>query len=118
MRVIERLEARTGYTGNSTKRRVIGGELNLPYADWNGNAGGNSETQAHINSLVWENGYSQVTDGPTRADALLDVYMVRPESSVNSSSIVEGISDHYGVILEDDWEENYCDPQGERVVPV
>jgi len=28
--------------------------------------GGNSGTQALINSLVWENGYSQVIDGPTR----------------------------------------------------
>jgi len=63
MRVIERLAARTGYTGNSTKRSIIGGDLNLPYADWNGNAGGNSRTQALINSLVWEN--SQVVDGPT-----------------------------------------------------
>ena len=60
MRVIERLAARTGYTGSSTKRSIIGSDLNLPYADWNGNAGGDSGTQALINSLVWENGYSQV----------------------------------------------------------
>jgi hypothetical protein len=33
MRVIERLAARTGFPGNSTKRRIIGGDLNLPYAD-------------------------------------------------------------------------------------
>jgi len=44
MRVIERLAARTGVTGNSTKRSIIGGDLNLPYADWNGNAGGNNGT--------------------------------------------------------------------------
>jgi len=65
MRVIERLAARTAFTGNSTKRSIIGGDLNLPYADWNGNAGGNSGTQALINSLVWENGYSHVIDRPT-----------------------------------------------------
>jgi hypothetical protein len=59
MRVIERLGARTGYTRNSTKCSIIGGDLNLPYTDWNGHAGGNNETQALINSLVWENGYSQ-----------------------------------------------------------
>jgi len=53
MRVIEGLAARTGFAGNSTKRSIIGGDLNLPYADWNGNAGGNSGTQALINSLVW-----------------------------------------------------------------
>ena len=52
-RVIEKLAARTGFTGTSTKRSIIGCELNLPYADWNGNASGNSGTQALINSLVW-----------------------------------------------------------------
>ena len=54
MRVIERLAARTGFTGNSTKHSIIGGDLNYPYADWNGNAGGNSGTQALVNSLVCE----------------------------------------------------------------
>jgi len=65
MRVIERLAARTGYIGNSTKRSIIGVDLNLPYANWNGNAGGNIGTQALINSLVWENSYSQRVDSPT-----------------------------------------------------
>ena len=41
MRVFERLAARTGYARNSTKRSIIEGDLNLPYADWNGNAGCN-----------------------------------------------------------------------------
>jgi len=44
MRVMERLAARTGYTGNSIKRNITGGDLNLPYVDWNGNAGCNSGT--------------------------------------------------------------------------
>ena len=39
MRAVERLAGRTGYRGNSTKHSIIGGDLNLPYADWNGNAG-------------------------------------------------------------------------------
>jgi len=52
MRVIERLSARTGITGNSTKRCITGGDLNLSYAYWNGNAGGNSGTQALVNSLL------------------------------------------------------------------
>jgi len=52
MRVIERLAARTEFTINSTKRSIIVGDLNLPYADWNGNAGANRGTQALINSLV------------------------------------------------------------------
>ena len=51
-------------------------------------------------------------------DALLDVYLVQPESSVTSSSIVQGISDHSEVILEVDWVENYREPQVERVVPM
>jgi len=65
MQVIERLVTRTGFTRNSTKNSIIGGDLNLPYAEWNGNAGDNSRTQALINSLVWENGYREVVDSPT-----------------------------------------------------
>jgi hypothetical protein len=118
MRVIERLAARTGSTGNSTKCSIIGGDLNLPYIDWNGNAGGNSGTQVLINSLVWENGYGQVIDGPTRGDALLDVFLVRPESSVISRGIVQGVSDHQAVILEVEWEDTCREPHVERVVPV
>ena len=45
------------------------GHLNLPYADWNGNAGVYSGTQTLICSLVWGNGYSQVIDDPTQGDA-------------------------------------------------
>jgi exonuclease III len=52
MRVMERLAARTAYTGHSTKRSIIGGDLNLPCVDWNGKAGCNNGTQAYINSLV------------------------------------------------------------------
>ena len=33
MRVIVRLAARTGFTGNPTKRSINGGDLNLLYAD-------------------------------------------------------------------------------------
>jgi hypothetical protein len=36
MQVIERLVAPIDYLGNSTKHSIIGGDLNLPYADWNG----------------------------------------------------------------------------------
>ena len=68
--------------------------------------GGNSGTLVLINSLVWENGYSQLVDSPTRGDTLLDVYLVRPERSFTSRNIVQGISDHYGVMLEVEWEES------------
>jgi hypothetical protein len=118
MRAIERLATRTGFTGSSTKRSIIGGDLNLPHVDWNGNAGGNSGTQALINYLVWENGYSQVIDSPTRGDALLHVYLVRPKSLVTSRSVVQGVSDHRGVVLEVEWEDACTKTQVERVVPV
>jgi hypothetical protein len=38
MQVIEGLAARTDYLGNSTKHGIIGEDLNLPSADWNGKA--------------------------------------------------------------------------------
>jgi hypothetical protein len=50
MRVVERPAAQTGNTGSSTKCSIIGGDLNLSYADWNGNVGGNSGTNTQI---VW-----------------------------------------------------------------
>jgi len=68
--------------------------------------------------LVWENGFNQVVDSPNRDDALLDVYLVRPESSFTASSIVQGVSGHHGVMLEVEWEENCCVPQVEKLVPV
>jgi hypothetical protein len=87
-------------------------------AYWNGNVGCNTGCQAFLNSLVWENGFILVVGSPTRGDALLDVYLVRPESSFTASSIVQGISDHHGVILEVEWEENCFVPQVETLVPV
>ena len=68
--------------------------------------------------MVCENGYSQVVRSPTRRDILLDVYHVRPEISFISSSIIQGISDHYGVMQEVEFEESGCEPQVERVVPM
>ena len=49
MRVVESLVVRTGYARNFSKRIIIiGGDLNLPCADWNGNACCNSADQASI----------------------------------------------------------------------
>jgi len=73
IRVIEKLAARTCFPGNSTKRRIIGGDLNLPHVDWKGVAEGASLTQAFITRLVGDNGYTQVVGKPTRGDSLLDV---------------------------------------------
>jgi hypothetical protein len=52
IRVIEKLAARTGFLGNSRKRSIIGGDLNLPQVDWMGIAEGGSVAQAFINRLV------------------------------------------------------------------
>jgi hypothetical protein len=100
IRVIEKLAARTGFLGNSTKQSIIGGDLNLPQVDWKGVAGGASLSQAFINRLVWDNEYTQVVGKPTRGDYLLDVYLVRPESALISCGMLQGISDHFGVLLE------------------
>jgi hypothetical protein len=67
---------------------------------------------------VWEQGYTQGAQNPTRGDALLDVYLVRPENLFTSCRIIQGVSDHRGVLLEVEWEEKYCRPQMERLDPV
>jgi hypothetical protein len=38
MLAIDRLVARTQLTRDAGKRSIIGGDLNLPQADWNGDA--------------------------------------------------------------------------------
>jgi hypothetical protein len=97
---------------------IIGGNLNLPSADWSGNAECTSGSQAFVNRLVWENGYTLVVDSPTLGDPLLEFYLVRPESSFTSCSVVQVISNHCGILLEVQWEENYCRPRVERLVSV
>jgi hypothetical protein len=118
MLAIERLAARTLATRNLTKRSIISGDLNLPQASWNGDAEKASGFQAFVNNLVWNNGYTQVVSGPTRGDAMLDIYLLRPESSLISCNTVPGISDHNGVLLKVEWYEKCNEPQVERTVPV
>jgi len=117
IRVIERLAARTGFLGNSMKRSIIGGDLNLPQVDWNGIVESTSVTQALINRLVWDNGYTHVVGKPTRGDSLLDVYLVRPESALISCGTVQGISDHCGVLLDVECAEKAFVTQEKRLVP-
>jgi hypothetical protein len=45
MRLFEKLAHRTGYMRRTTKRSINGGDLNLPYADWNGQAEKSRGTQ-------------------------------------------------------------------------
>jgi len=89
--------------------------LNLPQADWKGDAEEVSGFQVCVNSLVWDNGYTQVVSSPTR-DKLLDIYLLRPESSLISCNILLGISDHNGVLLEVEWDEICWEPEVERIV--
>ena len=100
IRVIEILAARTGILGNSMKRSIIGGDLNLPQLDWKGIAEGTSVTQTFINKLVWDNGYTEVVGKPKRGDSLLDVYLARFESALIPCSMVHGISYHCGLLLD------------------
>ena len=118
MLAIERLAARTLPKRNLTKRSVIGGDLNLPQADWKWDAEEASGFQAILNVLVWDNGYTEVVRDPTRGDALLDIYLLRPESSLISFNILPGISHLNWVLLEVEWDEICREPKVERIVPV
>ena len=48
----------------------------------------------------------------------MDIYLLRPESSVMSCNILSGISDYNGVLLEVEWDEICLEPKVERIVPV
>ena len=118
MLATERLAARTLLTQNLTKRRSVDGDLDLYQADWKGDAEKASGFQTFVNSLVWDNGYTQVVSGPTRGDALLDIYLLRPESSLISCNVLPGISDHDGVLMEVEWDEICWETKVERIIPV
>jgi hypothetical protein len=92
--------------------------LNLPQAAWNGDAEKMCRFQVFVNSLEWDNGYTQVVSGPTRGDTILDNYLLRPERSFISGSVIPGISDHNGVLLEVDWDENRHGAQVEKILPL
>jgi len=47
------------------KCSIIGGDLILPYADWNGHVEKSRGTQVFLNRLVWGNGYTQVVNSLT-----------------------------------------------------
>ena len=114
MLAIGRLAARTLLTQNLTKRRSVDGDLDLSQADWKGDAEKASGFQTFVNSLVWDNGYTQVVSGPTRGDALLDIYLLRRESSLITYNILPGINDHNGVLLEVEGDENCWKPKVEE----
>ena len=96
----------------------MGGYLNLLQKDWKGNAEKASRFKAFVNNLVWDNICTWVVSSPTRGDALLDIYLLRPESSLTSCNILPRISDHNGVLLDVEWDEYCREPKVERIVPV
>jgi hypothetical protein len=100
------MAAQTGFLGNSMKRSIIGGDLNLHQVDWKRIVEDTSVTQAFMTRLVWDNRYTQVAEKPTQVDSLLDVYLVQPESALIFCGMVQGIIDHCGVLLDVEWVEN------------
>jgi len=118
MQLFEKLADRTRYMVRTTKHSIIGGDLILPYVDWNGHMEKSRGTQVFLNTLVWENSYTQVVNSLTRGDALLDVYLVRPKSAFASCSNAQGISDHGRVLLEVERGKNCHEHQVERLVPM
>jgi len=117
MQLLEKLARWTGYMGRTMQCNIIGGDLNLPYGDWNGQAEKSRGTQVFLNRLVWENDYTHVVNSPTRGDAL-PVYLVQTESAFTSCSNIQGISDHCGVLLEVEWGENCHEHHVVRLVPM
>jgi len=118
LRLLEKLADWTRYMGRTMKRSIIGGDLNLPYADWKGHVEKSRGTQVFLNRLVLEHGYTQVVNSPNQGDTWLDIYLVQPKSVFTSGRNVQGISDHCGVLLEVEWGENCREHQAERLVPV
>ena len=118
MRVLEKFTCRTGYIGNTTKRRIIGGVLNLPNVDFNGHAEKSRGTEVFLNRVVWENDYTHVVNNPTRGNSLLDIYLFRAGNLFTFVSDVQGINSHCGILLKVGWGENCHDHQVERLVPV
>ena len=100
MWLLEKLADQTRFMGRTTKHSIIGGDLSLLYADWNGHAEKSRGTQVFLNTMVWENSYTQVVNSPNQGGALLDVYLVWPESVFTSYSNVQRFSAHLGVLLE------------------
>ena len=98
--------------------RTVDCDLNLPQADLKGDAEKASRFQAFVNNLFCDNGYNQALSGPTRGEALLDIYPLKPEISLISCNILTGISDHDGVLLKVERDDNCREPEVERIVPV
>ena len=118
MRATEKLLGHISPTRNLKRRSIIGGDLNLPQADWVGEAGKESGVQASVNNLICDNGYTQVVCKPTRGGSLLDIYLLRLGNVLISCNILPGISNHEGVLLEVEWSDKCRDDNAARIVPM
>ena len=65
MRVFEKLAHWTRYSGRTMTCSIIGGDLNIPYADWNGHVEKSRGNQVFLNRLVLEKGNTQVLNSMT-----------------------------------------------------
>jgi hypothetical protein len=54
-----RLAARTLPTRKVTKRSITSSDLNLPQADWKGDAENVRGFEVIVNNLVWDDGYTR-----------------------------------------------------------
>jgi len=104
--------------GNTAKRSIIGSDLNLPFADWNGHVEMSVWTQVFLNRLVWENGDTLLVNSSTRRDVYLEVYLVWHGNTFTYCSNVQGICDHSRALLEVEWEGNRLEHQVVSLVTV
>ncbi len=99
MSILQKLVERTRVGIRENRQLIIGGDLNLPQIQWEGEVTEGRGAQTMVNELVWTNNLVQVVKQPTRENAVLDIFLTRPEGSVTSCEVVPGISDHSAVCL-------------------
>lgn len=78
---------------------IVGGDLNLPEVNWNGDGTKQNRAQKQVNKLVWEGNLWQTGREATRGGNLLDVFLVRPKEIWKETEVVEGICDHKAVVM-------------------
>jgi len=118
MGAIDKLIGHISHKCNLTRRSIIGRDLNLPQANWAGDASKDKGFQTLVNNLIWEEGYTQVVSDPTRGNSLLDIFLLKPGKALTSCFVQPGISDHKGVILEVEWSEDRRDGNAVISVPI
>ena len=74
--------------------------------------------QTTVTYLFWDNYYTYVVRGPTRRDALLNIYLLRYESSLTACNILPVFGPHNWVLLEIELDEFCWVTKVERIVPL